>query len=160
MSFAAAVGEAAPPLDSACRHGLQALKGAHRSKVRCKTPTRLTASVDIDTTLAGTAQHRTSARWDYGIGYRPAGGAERAIWIEVHPAATSNVDEVLRKLGWLLDYLARHAATLDALTIPDPTIKPFVWLSTNGTSIVPTAPQARRLRQAGLDLPRAVLNLP
>jgi len=160
MSFEAAVANAAPPLDRACRPGIQALKGAHRQKVRCNAPLRLTGSIDVDSALAATPEHRTSPRWDYGIGYRPVGGEERAIWIEVHPADTSNVREVLRKRDWLLGHLATYARRLNAITVADARLKPFVWLSTNGTRITPNTPQARALRQAGFDLPRATLHLP
>lgn len=158
MSFEDAVKDAAPPLSTVFQPGKQALKGEHRQRVRCRVPSRITGSIDVDAALAD-AQPQAS-RWDYGIGYRPPHGDERALWVEVHPAATSDVDTVLRKLAWLKAYLRESAPALDALTVADAGSKPFVWLATGRVRITPNSRHARLLRQSGLDLPRQVLDLP
>jgi len=53
------------------------------------------------------------ARWDYGIGIQK--GKPWTLWVEVYPADTSNVDEVLKKLTWLKDWLAHSAQLLHNL---------------------------------------------
>jgi len=121
----------------------------------------LTGSIDLDATLSSNADHRHAPRWDYGLGYRVRPQRERAIWIEVHPASTSEVQAVLRKLDWLRVFLRDEAPELGALTAePINEIEPFVWLATaSGTHITPNSPQARQLNQAGLSLPRRMLRL-
>ena len=57
-------------------------------------------------------------RWDYGLGYQPANGREQAVWVEVHSATTKEVSAVLRKLGWLRDWLEEHAEQLNKSGIP------------------------------------------
>ena len=119
--------------------------------------------VSLATSLQNTAagldaalrQHYPNApRWDYGIGIQK--GKPYAIWVEVHPADTSNVDEVLKKLAWLKDWLAHAAQPLHALT---PQQSAYHWLATDGVHINQSSPQARQLNQAGLTMPRRVLNL-
>jgi len=160
MTFKKSVESAAPPLNRAYQAGLRGLKREHRKKVRCPETDRLTGSVNLDAALARAHVHWH--RWDYGIGYRPPAGAERAIWVEVHPATTGEVDTVLKKLAWLRSYLRGDAPQLFNLTLSGGTNTPrFVWLSTSfGTHINEISPQARRLRQAGLAIPRRVLQLP
>ena len=94
MSFQAAVQAAPTAVAGAYRPGKQALPGQHRSLVTCADSRRLTGSVNLDAALQASLPN--APRWDYGLGYQPVSGAERAVWIEVHPAATSNVGEVLR----------------------------------------------------------------
>lgn len=160
MSFREAVHAAASPADTAWREGKQALAGAHRGRVDCATPRRLTGSLDLDSALAHEPRHASAPRWDYGIGYRPERGDERAIWVEVHPASTSNVKEVLAKLDWLQRWLSGEAPQLKAMTGAAGAPKPFVWIAADGVRIQRGSPQARRLSAAGLDMPRHRLSLP
>lgn len=160
MSFEEGVRAAPAPVDRACRVGIQALKRAHRSRVSCADPRRLTRSIDLDSALSGEAEYANEPRWDYGIGYRPARSPERAIWVEVHPASTSNVREVIDKLNWLRTWLREDAPRLASLTVSDGGIRPFVWIATTGVHIPRNSLQARQLSTVGLDLPRGVLRLP
>lgn len=43
-----------------------------------------------------------ASRWDYAIGYD-----QKAWFVEVHPANTSNVKEMLKKVEWLESRLVR-----------------------------------------------------
>jgi len=109
-------------------------------------------SVNLDAALR--QQYPNAPRWDYGIGIQK--DKPCALWVEVHPADTSNVDEVLKKLAWLKGWLAHTAQPLHALT---PQQSAYHWLATDGVHINPNSPQARRLAAAGLTMPRKVLNL-
>ena len=160
MSFEEAVREAPSPVDCACRSGLQALKRADRSRVTCTEPRRLTGSVNLDSALARETQHANAPRWDYGIGYKPGRAAERAIWVEVHPASTSSVREVINKLNWLRTWLREDAPGLASLTVSSGNIRPFVWIATAGVHIPRNSRQARQLSEAGLAMPRRFLQLP
>jgi len=159
MDFEAAVKQAAAPLSAAFRDGKQALKHEHRTLVTCKRG-KIVGSIDIDGTLAREPEHRDAPRWDYGLGYRAPNDSNCALWVEVHPASTSNVAEVIAKLRWLRGYLASNAASLLKLSrAASP--KPFVWIATEaGVHMTPNSPQARRLRLEGLDMPRRRLELP
>jgi hypothetical protein len=151
MTFQQAV-QSTPSLANHYRRGLQALSPADATRVRCKATRRLTGSVNIDGALASVAPNAN--RWDYGIGLR-RGGSEVAVWVEVHPASSKHIDEVLRKLQWLRNFLQNHAPALGGLTQGD-----YYWLSTDAPiAITPNSPQAKRLAKAGLIGPRRVLHL-
>lgn len=162
MTFEDAVVESTPVIASAFRAGKGALKAGHSTKVTSADPRRFTGSVELDEALAAYAEYRHASRWDYGLGYRFGAHRERAIWVEVHTATTSEVQRVLDKLSWLRSFLRTQAPQLEALTakVVDG-VEPFVWLSTSaGTHSTPSSPQARRLSKAGLSLPRRSLHLP
>ncbi len=142
--------------EDAYQPGLQALS-SHSQRIRRRSNLiNLLGSVDLDVALQN--QYPNDPRWDYGIGVQK-GNETRAIWIEVHPAHTTNVDEVLRKLGWLKQWLKTEAPDLNALT---PVHNAFHWIATSGVQIAfPTGDSriAKRLAQAGLRMPRPVLEL-
>lgn len=100
-------------------------------------------------------------RWDYGIGHRVReSGEERAVWVEIHPASSKNVGEVLEKLAWLKRWLEEEAPDLDRITNASRGEKSFVWVATRAKVAIPkTSRQARQLAQAGLDFPTRRLDL-
>ena len=155
---------AVPALRGAFQPGKKALKGEHRALVTCKNERQFRGSIDLDGALATTSAHTGQHRWDYGLGYQARNGIEVAVWIEVHPATTSEVGCILQKLDWLKSYLRNHAPDLNLMTLTpriDDSVPAFVWLATNaGVHITANSPQARRLSQAGLSMPRRLLRLP
>ena len=165
MSFKKAVQAEPPPVNGAYRTGKRALKKKHRRLVTCEDPQRLTGSIDLDSALARQPGHVSAARWDYGLGYRPPAGKpeqkrEQAIWIEVHPATTSEVSAVLGKLQWLRDWLNAGAGRLKQMTDrAAPGIR-FVWIAPAGDHIPRNSPQARRLSRSAIQGPRRKLSLP
>jgi len=78
-----------------------------------------------------------------------------AVWIEVHPASTSEVTTLLNKLRWLKTWLKERAPALYKLTAS----QSYYWLATRGVHIRQGSPQARQLRLAGLSLPRKRVTL-
>ena len=134
------------------RPGLQALATGDAARIQCDNPRRLTGSVNVDGALQ--AAEPNVSRWDYGIGLRRK-SAESAIWVEVHPASSTSITDMLNKLQWLRDWLRSQAPALAALTQSD-----YYWVSTDATiAITPNSPQARRLAAAGLRGPMRVLKL-
>ena len=160
MTFEDAVKASPTPVCNAYRVGKQALKGEHREQVTCKDPRRFTGSIDLEAALVASQEQMSMNPWDYGLGFRERDGREIALWIAVHPAPTTEVATVLRKLVWLQSWLRQQAPALDALSQGRSSGNSYFWLATAaGVHITPNSPQARRLRQAGLDLPRRKLEL-
>ncbi|MDP1611416.1 MAG: hypothetical protein Q8M11_10175 [Sulfuritalea sp.] len=154
----AAAGLDQPPHSA---HGLQALKNEHRAAIKPKAPRRITGSLDLDAAMAATAPH--AHRWDYGIGLELADGSgEVAVWVEVHPASTSEVARVLKKLEWLKLQVQQHKgfSKLTSRTV-DHDIAAYHWLPTeSGVHIHAHMPQARLLALNGLRMPTSPLRLP
>jgi len=85
-----------------------------------------------------------SPRWDYGIGVHIDKNNDRAIWIEVHPASSHHVNDMLSKLQWLQSWLKTDASQFD--TMP----REFVWIASGAAAIQPGSPQRKKLAQCGL----------
>jgi len=79
------------------------------------------------------------------------------LWIEVHPARSDQVDNVLNKLRWLKAWLAQSAPTLGAIT--PYAENPFYWLASGEVQLSRNSPQARRLARGGMRFPVRVLPL-
>ena len=158
-AFRRAVEAAPAPVNGAWRPGLQALQPAHRGKVSCTDEDRLTGSIDLDSALRPVSRYANAPRWDYGIGYRPPSGSERAVWIEVHRAVTSEVSAVLRKRDNLRDWLTGEAEALRRMTDRGKATERYFWIAAGQVVIPSNSPQARRLSQSGVKLvPRLALN--
>jgi hypothetical protein len=145
MGFKQAVA-AAEGLEGAYRSGLGALRHADRNKVALPNARRLSGSVNLDEALAESRPN--DPRWDYGIGVRQGRSPERVVWAEVHPAASSNVKEVLRKLAWLKRWLVESAPELQRMPAD------FVWIASGRVAIPRHAPQFRKLAMSAVRLVR------
>jgi hypothetical protein len=158
VTFEQAVTGTQGPVGLSFHPGKQGMETKHRSQVDCDDPRRFTGSIDLDRALS--AAQPNSNRWDYGIGFRVAGGREVAIWLEVHPASAGEVDVVLRKYAWLVAWLKTHSPNLDVLTRRPGKVRRFFWLATRaGVNIRPGSLHARRLQSTGFDLPRRSIKL-
>lgn len=88
-------------------NGLQAL-GANAKQVSATDTKKLEGSVDID---ACTKElYPQDARWDYAIGYEG-----KVYFLEIHPANTSNVKEMIKKSG-MADKLVESKSTTTKIT--------------------------------------------
>lgn len=141
--------------------GLGAVQGCYRSRIQSCDVRRLRGSLDIDSALASLEPN--NHRWDYAIGFQLANnGPEVAVWVEFHPAVTSEVDTVLNKLEWL----RRKLSTLQLLSRLTEAagangIKCFHWLPTgSGVHIPAHTPQAKKLAAKGLTVTASTLRLP
>jgi len=85
--------------------------------------------------------------WDYAVGVANPRQPDSAAWLEVHPASSLHVDEVLAKLRWLKQWLESGAPELDQLP------RRFCWIATGAVSFDRGSRQARRIAQAGLRFP-------
>ena len=159
MSFKKAVLAEPPPVNGAYRTGKQALENRHRGLVTCEDPRRLTGSIHLDSVLARQPGYADAARWDYGLGYRPAAEKREQV-IEVHSATTKEVAAVLRKLRWLQDWLNAGAGRLKRMTDRANSDIRFVWIASAGVNIPRNSRQARQLSQSAIQRPRRQLSLP
>lgn len=98
-------------------------------------------SVNLDEALSGS--HSQERRWDYGIGI-PGSPGESVVWIEVHPASSRHVRDVLDKLSWLKGWLDSSAPRLRELPAK------YVWVASGKVAIPRNSPQRRRLSARGL----------
>lgn len=133
--------QAIPAIAGAYREGLQALESKDAGKVKPQNPRKLSGSVYLDKCLKTTNPH--DARWDYVIGYR-----EKAYFVEVHPANTSNVDEVVKKKKWLDVWLKTNALDLKAMMAGTS----YYWIASGQVAILPNSPQARKIAKNKLVL--------
>ena len=158
MTFRQALMAAPEPARSSFKPGKQGMKGEHRWRVDCANPARFSGSFDLDAAYA--VAQPEAHRWDYGLGFQEQDGMDTAIWIEVHPASTSEVETILLKYQWLLHWLKTEARELAALSRRSSGGKSFFWLATaSGVNIRPGSLHARRLQNAGFDLPRQKITL-
>lgn len=133
--------QAIPAIAGAYREGLQALESKDAGKVKPQNPRKLSGSVYLDKCLKTT--NPRDARWDYVIGYR-----EKAYFVEVHPANTSNVDEVVKKKKWLEVWLKTNALDLKAMMAGTG----YYWIASGKVAILPNSPQARKIAKNKLVL--------
>ena len=141
MSFRDDVG-ATKEICSCFKSGLNALARQDKIKIRCEDTTKINGSVNIDKCLINQYQHE--ARWDYAIGY-----GDRCYFVEIHPAATSDVATMLNKLNWLKKWLKNQSSPLQFNHAG------FHWVASGKVKITPNSPQARKLSSSGINGPKS-----
>ncbi len=141
MRFKDAV-ERTDDLAEAYKPGLQALKTVDRRRIQCSNTGDLTGSIALDQALRDS--HPSDPRWDYGIGVRKTQNSDRVIWIEVHPASSSHIQDVLDKLRWLTNWLTSSAPRLKKMPAE------YVWIATGKVNISPSSPQRKKLAAKGI----------
>jgi hypothetical protein len=151
MRFREAV-EQTEGLAEAYRRGLGALQKIDRGRIQCRNTRNLAGSVNLDEALADS--HPNDPRWDYGIGIRNNRGSDRVTWVEVHPASSSHVQDVLDKFAWLRRWLASSAPLLNGI------LAEYVWVASGSVHIPPDSPQRRRLALQGIRFAGKRLRVP
>jgi hypothetical protein len=132
-------------LKSCWKQGLQALQRKHKSLIKIQNSS-CSGSIDIDQCLR--SQCPSDPRWDYGLDIH-----EMGIFIEVHPAHTSEVNTVLAKLTWLKSWFKRNCSLFDSLS------RSYHWIASGSVAIRKGTPQARRLSANGINGPYKYLTL-
>jgi len=133
------------------REGLQGVLNVDRSRLHCSAPRRLCGSVDLDDALR--LAHPKEPRWDYAIGIRGSVENDTVVWVEVHPASSRHVEEVLRKLQWLEDWLRYDAPAMGRLP------RHFRWIATGTVSFRHGSREEKKIAQRGLRFPVKQLDL-
>lgn len=143
-SFRKAI-ENTPDVQHGYREGMQAIVKADKRAVMVKDARRLDGSLNIDEETK--MLYPNESRWDYAIGYDG-----KVYYIEVHPANTSNVEEIIKKKLWLDKWLKEKAPSLTALKAGSPK---FQWAATEaGVHVSAQSTYARRLSQRGIERPK------
>lgn len=122
--------------------GLRALrKNAEYIVLKDECSHRLMGSIDLDTAYEDSDPD--GARWDYGVGIQ-SGTSDAIDWIEIHPASTSEIDKVLKKLAWLKNWFNEDGKSLKRYT------RHYIWISSGKTRLLPTAQKKKSMAQQGL----------
>lgn len=129
------------------KKGLSAL-GANSTKVKPEDTRLVDGSLDIDSCVE--KLYPESPRWDYAVSYNG-----KVYFIEVHPAMTNEVDTVLKKLGWLKQWLKTQALEIEKLKAENP----YHWVQTADNQILSKTSQYRKLAEAKL-LPKRQCLIP
>lgn len=155
---------------AAAQAGIEALPGksalrSSASAVECSTGWHWSSSVDLDDAF-GEAEPN-AAVWDAGIGLRRNAAAvdEIVVWIEPHPASsTDTVRQMLNKLDWLKSKLKTapfsgfRMLTERSQRHGQPA---FRWLSRTGhIRIRAGSREHRQLIRAGIGMPSRHLTVP
>lgn len=140
MTFKGCI-ESIPMISAAFKDGLKAVERRDVSKIKTNDSRMLSGSVYLDECLKVTFPHE--ARWDYIIGFK-----DMAYFAEVHPANTSNVDEVVKKKVWLESWISNHASILKTCMAKDN----YYWIASGKIAILKNSPQARRIAKNKLIL--------
>lgn len=142
MDFQEAVGRT-PHLRKAYKSGLQALRSEDRPHIVAEDTRRISGSAYIDEALKKADPYGN--RRDFAIAYRHSNRNDEVIyWVELHTASDSQVNLVIRKAQWLLEWLRNGGKLLAAFR------RDIVWLSSGATTFTLNAPQRKRMAEAGL----------
>lgn len=152
MTFKEAVSTVRGLRDS-CLEGLGAIENSHTGLIRCGDPRQLRGSLNLDWELR--TYYPNAARWDYGVAASAQTGGERIFWIEVHPASSGHVDQILSKHRWLMEWLANDGRALRDCS----SRHEFHWVGTGRAFPPGTGPGMRRVAQAGIKGPTRILSI-
>lgn len=119
--------------------GLKAL-GTNSKQVQIKP--KILGSVNIDDDLK--QNYPNDHRWDYLVAIKDSKAPYH--FIEVHPAQTSEVKEVIAKQKWLKSIIPKQCSIeLDRAL--------YIWVSSGKYNILKTSKQYRQLAQSGIKGP-------
>jgi hypothetical protein len=131
------------------KEGKRALGRDARRKVDVTTG-RFACSLDLDRHFASIEPN--SERWDYVV-VVAGGGSGRVAGVEVHPATAAEVSRVIAKQAWARRRLQETCAPAV------PAADAWHWVASGKVYLRATDPQARRLRQSGIQGPQTRLSL-
>lgn len=120
--------------------GKQAIKNIDRNKVVVADNSKLQGSLDIDSQVK--AVYPNEPRWDYALSYD-----DNINFFEVHPAETSEVDRVIKKVKWLKSWLKTKAPEIEKLPKAE---HPYTWIQSGRYAILPTSKGKMKLSVSGI----------
>ena len=138
--------ENTPDVKNGFRAGLQAVKNSDRNKVDATDSRKIQGSLDIDGQVMEI--YPDDNRWDYALSYD-----DKIYFFEVHPASTSEVDAVIKKLGWLKNWLKNKAPEINKLQKGN---QPYTWVQSGSYSILPSGPYAKKLAFNGIEVVKSL----
>lgn len=120
--------------------GLKALK-KNSTKISISDDVDILGSCDIDTCTKNS--YPNEARWDYVIGCN-----QKALFVEVHPADTCNIHEMIKKVKWLENWLKTKGKELAIIRMNDI----HYWIPSGRVNILKTSSQYRALSKHKLKI--------
>lgn len=141
MSRLLAAVDNTPNVKGKAQVGKGAIKKGYHSKIIVPNTRLLSCSLDIDGAVK--AYYPNANRWDYALEYN-----DEVFFLEFHPAETSSVSIVLKKLQWLKKWLEEEAPKIDALK--SNTCTPYYWIGSGSFNIIRNSSQYRELAQKKL----------
>lgn len=141
LSFAEAV-RATEDVKDGYQRGLGALPGKYRSYIELGNGSHCDGSLNIDDVTS--AKYPQDPRWDYAFDCN-----SETFFVEVHPASTSDVAGMIRKLAWLKSWLVDRAPELNKLKAVS-TATPYYWIASGKVAIPKTSPQYRSAVKHGI----------
>ena len=152
MTFKQAVAQT-PNLTAAWQPGLQALRAEDKPHIKAEDTRRLCGSADVDTALQ--RKEPRANRWDFAIGYRHTNRNDEFIyWVETHTGSDDPIKVVLKKLGWLKNWLKASGKKLAPFPCD------FMWVSSGHTLFTTGSQQVKELAQKGLMYSGSRLTIP
>ena len=130
-----------------CKSGLQALKSEYRGKIKVRDKKLFGSSLDLDGALK--REFHNKHRWDYGFEYEG-----NFIFIEFHPAQTSEVDKMCKKVLFTKSWIESNCPKILSLPQFETEDRQFYWVATgnNDVRLNPLGAQSKKLAQAKIEI--------
>lgn len=133
-----------PLLNNCLKSALTAL-GKNANKININSGNCI-GSVDIDGCLQASLPN--DPRWDYAFSIYIKRGNEQFYYVEVHRGEIDEVNKVIDKFNWLLEWIGQNSPDLSQ-SIDE---AEYYWITTGGNSVLPNTIEARRLAELGLTI--------
>lgn len=123
-----------------CQSGLRAIKSEYRGKIKVPDTNLFGSSVDFDTALK--KDYPNENRWDYGFEYDG-----NFIFIEFHPAQTSEIAKLCKKVIFTTNWLKSNCPEIFSLPKFEEEERQFYWVSSgnNDVRLTPFGSQSKKL---------------
>lgn len=121
--------------------GKLAIPQNERNKIELADPVKCGGRLFIDECLINQNKYLKDNRWDYAIDYNG-----KVYFIKIHPATSSQVSVMEKKLQWLEDWLNHSAPEIKALKSRNP----YHWIQTKDNHIDKYSSYQRRIDGMGL----------
>lgn len=130
-------------LESSWCPGLQALRAEDKPHIVPDDPRRLKGSADVDSALKKIDPY--GHRWDFAIAYDHVNRDHEVIyWTELHTASDGEVNTVIEKTRWLLEWLKNEGANLNGFE------RDIVWVASGATTFTNFSTQRKKMAKEGL----------
>lgn len=129
--------------------GLQAM-GGYSKKINATNTRLIDGSVFLEECLA--SSYPQANLWDYMVSYN-----SKIYFIEVHPAETKNISEMIKKLKWLKGWLNNSGVQFMRMTSKN---HPYRWVASGRVNITKNSSQRRKLATRGITFPKEITELP
>ncbi|MCF8230833.1 MAG: hypothetical protein K9J27_01495 [Bacteroidales bacterium] len=134
---------------SCYKGGLKAM-GGNSQKIKTTNTRLINGSVFLEECLANNYPHANL--WDYMVSYN-----SKIYFIEVHPAETKNISEMINKVNWLKGWLKNNGAPFNAMKSKK---YPYRWVASGRVNIARNSSQMRKLARSGIAFPQEITQLP